>query len=83
MQRSSCLITCDTGILHMASSLGVSAVGIFGPRARPEVTGPYLLGKRGRVIVSGTRDNMKPVSTISGERVAEVVRELLTQDRVE
>ncbi len=76
LQKCAFLVTCDTGILHIASSLGVPVVAIFGPRATPESTGPYLLGERAKVIVSGTREDSTPVSTIPGERVAEAVKHL-------
>ena len=79
LQRCAFLVTCDTGILHIASSVRVPVVAIFGPRATPENTGPYLPGERAKVIVSGTRTDAKPVSAISGESVAEAVRELLSK----
>lgn len=39
MKRIHMFISADSGPLHMASSVGCAAVGIFGP-TRPEVTGP-------------------------------------------
>ncbi|MDP6958746.1 MAG: glycosyltransferase family 9 protein [Planctomycetota bacterium] len=83
LQESACLVTCDTGILHLASSQKTPVVAIFGPRARPEITGPYLLGEPSRVFVSGNRENQIPASKISGKRVALAVRELLSKDGVE
>jgi ADP-heptose:LPS heptosyltransferase len=83
LQESACLVTCDTGILHLASSQKTPVVAIFGPRARPEITGPYLLGERSRVFVSGNRDNRTPASKVSGKQVASAVRELLSKDGVE
>ena len=83
LQKADCLVTCDTGILHLASIQKTPVVAIFGPRARPEITGPYLLGERSRVFVSGNRENRTPASKVSGKQVASAVRELLSKDGVE
>jgi heptosyltransferase-1 len=40
-----CVVSCDTGPMHLASALGVPLVALFGP-SDPARTGPY----RGRVI---------------------------------
>lgn len=40
-----CVITCDTGAMHLASALGTDLVALFGP-TDPRRTGPF----RGRVI---------------------------------
>jgi lipopolysaccharide heptosyltransferase II len=39
MKRANCVVSADSGPLHIASSVGSAAVGIFGP-TRPELTGP-------------------------------------------
>jgi heptosyltransferase II len=46
-KRANCVISNDTGPLHLAASLGTDVIGIFGP-TRPEITGPR---GRGRSIV--------------------------------
>lgn len=47
MKRADCVVSADSGPLHIASSVGSSVVGIFGP-TRPEVTGPR---GRGRCVI--------------------------------
>ena len=39
MKRANCVVSADSGPLHIASSVGSRVVGIFGP-TRPEITGP-------------------------------------------
>lgn len=39
MKRANCVVSADSGPLHIASSVGSSVVGIFGP-TRPGITGP-------------------------------------------
>ena len=43
MSRAKLLISNDSGPLHLASSLGVKTIGLFGP-TRPEITGPRGAG---------------------------------------
>jgi len=75
--ESRCLITCDTGPLHMASALGVATLALFGPRAREERTGPYLLGERAMVL-RPTRDGVSlPCKELAGTTVAESFFDLL------
>ena len=42
--RSQCVVSSDSGPLHLASALGVRTVSVFGP-TRPEITGPRGTGK--------------------------------------
>lgn len=44
MKRADCVVSADSGPLHIASSVGTSVVGIFGP-TRPEITGPRGNGR--------------------------------------
>ncbi len=44
MKRANCVVSADSGPLHIASSVGSSVVGIFGP-TRPEITGPHGGGR--------------------------------------
>ena len=40
ISNSSFLVSCDTGLLHIASGLGVRTIGLYGPTL-PERTGPF------------------------------------------
>ncbi|MBF0593676.1 MAG: lipopolysaccharide heptosyltransferase II [Candidatus Omnitrophica bacterium] len=42
--RARCVISADSGPLHLASAMGVRTVAIFGP-TRPEITGPRGTGR--------------------------------------
>ncbi|MDH3519488.1 MAG: hypothetical protein OEM49_03450 [Myxococcales bacterium] len=75
--RSACLVTCDTGPLHLASALGVPTLALFGPRAREERTGPYLLGERARVLRAERAGEPRPCRELSGETVAAAFLRLL------
>lgn len=44
-QQAQCVISADSGPLHLAHGVGASVVAIFGP-TRPEITGPLGLGKK-------------------------------------
>ncbi|MFC1510065.1 lipopolysaccharide heptosyltransferase II [Candidatus Omnitrophota bacterium] len=44
LARANCLVSADSGPLHIASSVGTSVVGIFGPTS-PEITGPRGTGE--------------------------------------
>ena len=44
MKRADCVVSADSGPLHIASSVGTNAIGIFGP-TRPEITGPRGSGR--------------------------------------
>jgi len=39
MKRAQCVISADSGPLHLANSVGTAVAGIYGP-TRPEITGP-------------------------------------------
>ncbi|MFH1156473.1 MAG: glycosyltransferase family 9 protein [Pseudomonadota bacterium] len=43
--NASCVVSCDTGPMHLASALGIPLVALFGP-SNPSRTGPYS----GRVV---------------------------------
>ena len=53
-----CLISADSGPLHLASALGVPTVGLFGP-TRPEITGPRGRG-RSAVMIHDVGCNKAP-----------------------
>jgi ADP-heptose:LPS heptosyltransferase len=75
--ESCCLVTCDTGPLHLASALGVATLALFGPRAREERTGPYLLGERS-MLLRPTRDGApRPCKELAGDTVADAFFRLL------
>jgi heptosyltransferase-2 len=40
LYRCDCLVTCDTGPMHMAAAVGTPTVSLFGP-SDPTRTGPY------------------------------------------
>ncbi len=44
MKRADCVVSADSGPLHIAGGVGSSVVGIFGP-TRPEITGPRGSGR--------------------------------------
>lgn len=44
MKRADCVVSADSGPIHIASSVGTSVIGIFGP-TRPEITGPRGSGR--------------------------------------
>ena len=44
MKRADCVVSADSGPLHIASSVGTDVIGIFGP-TRPEITGPRGSGR--------------------------------------
>ena len=48
LNNSACVVTCDTGPMHLAVALGRKVVALFGP-SDPRRTGPY----KGRVVRSG------------------------------
>lgn len=44
MKRANVVVSSDSGPLHLATSVGASAIGLFGP-TRLEITGPRGIGK--------------------------------------
>lgn len=44
MKRADCVVSADSGPIHIASSVGTDVIGIFGP-TRPEITGPRGSGR--------------------------------------
>lgn len=47
-----CLVTVDTGTMHLATALGTPVLALFGP-GKPELTGPYSKKLNCKVLVSG------------------------------
>src|SRR3989338_7277652 len=47
-KNAKAVVSCDTGPLHLANSVGAPVVALFGP-TRPQITGPR--GKRGKAAV--------------------------------
>ncbi len=52
LTNADCLVTVDTGTMHMASALATPVIALFGP-TNPELTGPYSKRVPNRVLVSG------------------------------
>jgi ADP-heptose:LPS heptosyltransferase len=52
MAGANCVISVDTGTMHLAAALGVPVVALFGP-TDPQLTGPYPGRAPGRVLTSG------------------------------
>jgi 3-deoxy-D-manno-octulosonic-acid transferase/heptosyltransferase-1 len=78
-----CLVTTDTGPMHLAAAVGLPVVALFGPTA-PWRTGPY--GRRHRVIRTGTScspcfkrscDTCHCMMAITVDQVASEVNRLL------
>lgn len=83
-QRSSLLITTDSGPMHLAVAMGTPVVALFGP-TNPNLTGPY--GKEHTVILKElpcspcflkTCDSMQCMRDITVEEVFQAVKERLT-----
>ena len=47
-----CLVTVDTGTMHLAMALATPVIALFGP-SNPELTGPYSKKVPSKVLVSG------------------------------
>jgi len=52
MTSARCLISVDTGTMHLATALNIPTVALFGP-TNPELTGPYPGNAPSRVLTSG------------------------------
>ena len=64
-------------IKELKAALGVTTLALFGPRAREERTGPYLLGDRA-MVMRPTRDGVSlPCKELAGTTVAESFFDLL------
>jgi lipopolysaccharide heptosyltransferase I len=84
MRTSRCVVTNDSGPMHIAAALDIPVVAIFGPTS-PVKTGPY--GKR-HIILKSTRpcapcykkrcDNVRCMQDITVDMVIEKTRELLS-----
>lgn len=44
MKRANCVVSADSGPLHLANGVGTDVIGMFGP-TRPEITGPRGSGQ--------------------------------------
>ncbi|MDP8212038.1 MAG: lipopolysaccharide heptosyltransferase II [Candidatus Zapsychrus exili] len=58
LEKSDLVISADSGPIHLASSVGVKVVGIFGP-TRPEITGPRG-NERGVILQRDVGCNREP-----------------------
>jgi len=85
MQRANIVVSSDSGPLHVASAVGTSVIGIFGP-TRPEVTGPRGSG-RVSILQQDVGCNREPcykldcpdhvcMEAITVEEVVSVVRQI-------
>ena len=52
LSKSRCLISVDTGTMHLAAALGTPVIALFGP-GNPLLTGPYSKSGLQRILVSG------------------------------
>lgn len=52
LRNARCLITVDTGTMHLAAALGTPVVALFGP-GNPLLTGPYSTSGSHRILTSG------------------------------
>ena len=52
LRNARCLITVDTGTMHLAAALGTPVIALFGP-GNPLLTGPYSTSGLHRILTSG------------------------------
>jgi ADP-heptose:LPS heptosyltransferase len=52
LEGARCLISVDTGTMHLATALGLPVIALFGP-SNSELTGPYSRNSPYRVLTSG------------------------------
>ena len=52
LSGAQCLVSVDTGTMHLATALATPVVALFGP-TNPQLTGPYSIKDANRVLVSG------------------------------
>ena len=71
LENCDCLVTPDTGTMHLGCAVGTPMVTLFGPTSSVN-TGPYPLGDKIRILHEATLDD------ISVESVYDSVRDLLT-----
>ena len=69
--RSSCLVSVDTGTMHLAAALGVQVVALFGP-GNPSLTGPYSKTGKHRVLSAGL--DCQPCARTSMEKLCQFNR---------
>lgn len=85
MRRANLVISADSGPLHIASSVGSTVIGLFGP-TRPEITGPrgqgraFILGRdvgcnRGPCYDLRCPDNIC-MQAVTVEDVCDVIRQI-------
>ncbi len=88
MKRADCVVSADSGPIHIASSVGTSVVGIFGP-TRPEITGPRGRG-RSVILQSDVGCNRRPcyylecsdntcMQAVSVNKVIDAIRQIQDQ----
>lgn len=52
LERARCIISVDTGTMHLATALGIPVIALFGP-SNNELSGPYSTKVPWRVLTSG------------------------------
>ena len=52
VRSAACVVSVDTGTMHLAAALGTPVLALFGPTL-PKLTGPYSRSTRCRVLTSG------------------------------
>ena len=61
LAKARCLVSIDTGTMHLSTALGTPTVGLFGPTI-PELTGPYS-----KQTLSEYSKAVFPVSRVTGQ----------------
>lgn len=90
VRDAKCLVSVDTGTMHLGAAMGAPTIALFGP-SLPDLTGPYLSASPGKVLSSGidcqpcygteTRKSCpfnRCMNELLPERVAEAIREFST-----
>jgi len=89
VRDAKCLVSVDTGTMHLGAALGAPTIALFGP-SMPDLTGPYLSSSPGKVL--SARLECQPcygtelrktcpfnrcMDELLPERVAEAMRKLI------
>ena len=89
VRDAECLISVDTGTMHLGAAMGAPTIALFGP-SLPDLTGPYISATPGKVLRSGvecqpcygtelrrTCEFNRCMHELLPEKVAETLGELL------
>lgn len=61
LQKVKLVLTCDTGVLHVAAAMQTNLIALFGP-TNPIQTGPYPLQKNYKIVREKTMNDIKIAS---------------------